>query len=405
MVGELEFSVSAVFEKNYEALTELDYSGERRWKFILNEGGTRSGKTHSILQCLIHQAITRPKITIVIVKRTKTSMYEMVIKEFMNILKDLDLYSDRNYNKVKSVYIFPNGSQVSFIGGDDGDSLRGFASDMIFFNEANLIKKDVYLQLAMRTSGQIFCDLNPSENDHWVYDLQKEENAITIKSTYLDNDFLSAGQVKFIEDLIRTDENYYRVYALGLQPIPKSRVYNHFIEWDTLNENIEHKIVDYSYGLDFGFNHITALVKVMRTNDAYYIKEEIYLPELTPTDLVNKMKEVGIEKNKYIWADSARPDIIEEIRRAGYFIRGVNKGGSGGSVKAGIDKIRTSVIYLDKYSNNIWSEYNKYMWKTYNDNILQEPVKLYDDAMDAIRYAIWSDGNGGGGSKFRFSVR
>jgi phage terminase large subunit len=29
-----------------------------------------------------------------------------------------------------------------------------------------------------------------------------------------------------------------------------------------------------------------------------------------------------------------------------------------------------------------------YKWKSNGDNILDQPVKLYDDAMDALRYAI-----------------
>ena len=43
---------------------------------------------------------------------------------------------------------------------------------------------------------------------------------------------------------------------------------------------------------------------------------------------------------------------------------------------------------MDEKAVNAWKEYRQYSWKTNGNHILDEPVKLNDDAMDAIRYAI-----------------
>ena len=47
-------------------------------------------------------------------------------------------------------------------------------------------------------------------------------------------------------------------------------------------------------------------------------------------------------------------------------------------------------VYIHFESINIWKEYRLYSWKTDKDRILDEPVKENDDALDALRYAVYS---------------
>jgi phage terminase large subunit len=95
------------------------------------------------------------------------------------------------------------------------------------------------------------------------------------------------------------------------------------------------------------------------------------------------MKEYNIDKSKPIYCDSARPEVIEEIRRAGYNSKSSNK-----NVKEGIDKIKSMEIYIHNESLNILKEFRLYSWKTIGERILDEPVKLNDDILDAMRYSI-----------------
>ena len=114
-----------------------------------------------------------------------------------------------------------------------------------------------------------------------------------------------------------------------------------------------------------------------------YIKEIIYKSGLTTSDLIREMMSNGVEKNKVIYCDSARPDIIEELKRAGYNARSSDK-----NVKQGIDTVKQMEIFVHYESLNILKEYKLYNWKTDKDRVLDEPVKINDDAMDALRYAI-----------------
>jgi hypothetical protein len=91
------------------------------------------------------------------------------------------------------------------------------------------------------------------------------------------------------------------------------------------------------------------------------------------------MDQLGIEKNINILADYSRPETIAEIDRAGYYIENANK-----VVKQGIDNIKTFGIFCEDHPA-IKKEYENYKWKKIGDQITDEPVKLWDDAMDAIR--------------------
>jgi phage terminase large subunit len=95
------------------------------------------------------------------------------------------------------------------------------------------------------------------------------------------------------------------------------------------------------------------------------------------------MESLQISKTDDIICDSARPDIIEDLRRSGYKVNMAIK-----NVLEGIDSVKSIGLYVDKYSLNLIKEISSYKWKTNGDIVLNEPVKLWDDAADALRYAV-----------------
>jgi len=185
-----------------------------------------------------------------------------------------------------------------------------------------------------------------------------------------------------LKGLISVDENFYRIYALGERPTSTTRIYSHFNQYDVEPQQFE----DISYGLDFGFSHPTALIQVKYIGNKVYVKELLYQSGLTSQDMIVKFDEMGIDKSVSMYCDSARPEIIEELRRKGYHKAvAANK-----NVKPGIDRIKSLEVFVNKSSINLLKEYRNYNWKVVKDNITEEPVKLNDDAMDAMRYAIYS---------------
>ena len=367
----MELNSTIIFEKNYNALQD---NGVR---FIINEGVSRSSKTYSLCQLLIVYSLQNPQKVVSIIRKTFPALRATVMRDFFEILKELNIYSQERHNKSEHIYTFENGSIVEFFSVDDEQKIRGRKRDLAWCNEANELYYDDFTQLNMRTEFKLIFDYNPSESSSWLYELPKDESTL-IKSTYRDNPFLPESIKKQIEDLKRTDESLYQIYALGEKAISKSNIYSN---WNFLNHRPS-KFVNYVYGLDFGYNHPTALVRVYWVDNDIFIEKVIYESYLTTTNLIDKMNQLGVEKSVTILADYSRPEIIAEMNNAGFDVQNANK-----VVKKGIDNIKTFGVFCED-SKEIKKEYDNYKWKKVGDIITDEPIKLFDDAMDAIRYAV-----------------
>ena len=73
-------------------------------------------------------------------------------RDFLEILNNLGVYSDAHFNMTDQIYIFPKtGSYIEFFGAEDSGKVRGPGRDILYMNEANLIDRGIYTQLALRT--------------------------------------------------------------------------------------------------------------------------------------------------------------------------------------------------------------------------------------------------------------
>jgi phage terminase large subunit len=366
----MEIKSTVIFEKNYEALNDSSL------RFVINEGGSRSSKTYSLCQLIIIYCLQNNNKVVSIIRKTFPALRATVMRDFIEILKELNIYSMEDHNKSEHIYTFSNGSIVEFFSVDDEQKIRGRKRDIAWCNEANELYFDDFTQLNMRTESKLIFDYNPSESTSWLYELPPEES-ILIKSTYKDNPFLPQSIRAQIEDLKRTDEALYQIYALGEKAISKSNIYS---QWTFLPHRPA-RFVNYVYGLDFGYNHPTALMRVYWCDNDIYIEPVIYESYLTTPMIIDRMQSAGVEKTITIVADYARPEIIAELNNAGYDVHNANK-----VVKKGIDNMKTFGVFCQD-DKAIRKEYENYKWKKVGDMITDEPVKMWDDAMDAIRYA------------------
>lgn len=366
---ETEIQTSEIFEKNLEA-----YKSKKR--FIVNQGGSRSGKTYSLIQLLILLAGTE-KLSISVCSIAFPHLRRGAIRDFMQIIDPI--YKPEYHSLTEQTYQFPNGSLLEFFSADNSGKVRGPGRDILFLNEVNLFPKDTFEQLNLRTRKAVFMDYNPADEFHWVYDriLPLPETQF-IQSTYKDNPFLPIEQIREIERLKDTDSDLWRVYGLGERGTNSNVI---FPKWSSFEGDAPG---DYCYGLDFGFNHPNALTKVSYNDGCLYLEEKFYQSHTTTPELIDAIK--PIVGNTYVYCDTARPDIIEELIRAGINARPANK-----DVKGGINWMKSNYIFVHRSSANLHKEMRTYKWKTKtNGQILDEPVKLFDDAIDAARYAAMS---------------
>jgi len=365
----VKIRATEVFDWNFNAL-----NSDKR--FIINQGGSRSSKTYSLCQLIIVWCLQNPNKVVSIVRKTFPALRATVMRDFFEVLKDLELYEKANHNMSENIYRFDNGSIVEFFSVDDEQKIRGRKRDIGWCNEANELWFDDFQQLNMRTESKLIFDYNPSESSGWLYELPEAESVL-IKSTYKDNPFLPESIKRQIEDLKRTDEALYQIYALGEKAVSKSNIYTNW----TFVQHRPSKFTQYVYGLDFGFNHPTALIRVYWHEKDIYIEPVIYESYLTTSDLIERFNNLGIDKSIDILADYSRPEIIAEMQIAGYNVNNANK-----VVKKGIDNVKTFGVMCQD-DPRMKKEYDNYKWKKIGDTITDEPVKLFDDAMDAIRYA------------------
>lgn len=377
-IFEKDWDVTEIFEKNWDAL-------QSDIRYIVNEGGSRSSKTYSLCQMLIIYALNNSNKIISIVRKALTTVKKTVMKQdFIPILKEHNLYNTIvTHNKSDATFTFPNGTIISFIGADEEQKLRGMKHDIAWLNEANELLYDDFQQIAMRTTNKIIVDYNPSSNSSYLYSIP-EDKSIKIHSTYRDNPFLGKEQIDLIESYKDTDLSYYMIFALGVRANSKENVYQ---EWEICKTRPE-ELTDFIYGIDFGFTHPTALIKVWYSKNPLinklYIEEEIYESDLTSAELIKKMNERNIDKTKEIPADYSRPEIIKEMKQAGYKVINAIK-----DVKDGINNIKTFKVIVNDFAVNVIRENSLYKYKKVNGEIVDDVIKLNDDAMDAIRYAVF----------------
>lgn len=371
---EPRLKASTVFEQNLQAYNE-------GYRVIMNQGGSRSSKSVSIMQLLVTLAMSED-LAISVTSCAFPHLRRGSMRDWRWVMEELDIYNPESHVKTEHLYQYDRKSYIEFFSVDNNLKVRGPGRDILFINEANLIRFDTFQQLILRTRKCVFLDYNPSDEFHWLYEhVQTRTDCKFIKSTYLDNPFLPDEQVKEIENLKNVDENYWRIYGEGERGHSEGVIYTH---WQIGGSNEGGSVV---YGLDFGYNNPTALVRVAEKDKDLHMSEEIYQSHLTNTDLIGMLKQI-VKPGDPIYCDAAEPQRIEEIKRAGFKAIAANK-----DVKAGIDFIKSRKLFIHQGSANLLKEIKSYKFKVNKNkigNTPEEPLKLNDHAMDAMRYAAIS---------------
>ena len=354
---------------------------ESKKRITVMQGGSRSGKTYNILIWFIIKLLQENGKTLTIVRQSLPSIKGSVLRDFVDILLKLGIYDENNHNKTEQVYTM-NGNTIEFVSADQPQKIRGRARTYLFCNEANELSYEAWMQLIMRTENKIVIDYNPSDVSSWIYDnvIPRDDADFQI-TTFRDNPFLPQELIDELNRLKDADPNYWQIYGLGERGLSQDLIYTHFKTTEEIPE--EGEIV---YGLDFGFNNPSSLVKVVFNDGVANVKEMLYETRLTTNDLVEKIKGLGLTSYDEIYCDAAEPKTIEELVRSGFNAKPANK-----DVTEGIRTIKGTPLVIQQDSVNLLKEIRGYRWKTDRNGLkLDQPVKFNDHAIDALRYAIFS---------------
>ena len=382
------------YTKAYFKILDLIKSNPEENVFVVR-GGQGAGKTVSIIQLIIQSLCSSTKEA-TILSSELSKMKRTVIRDYKKICKDWGvLANELDYNKSESKHEYQNGSYLDFLGADVNDVGKGFRRDILYINEADKMEVDTAVQFISRAALTII-DYNP-DSLFWGDDYINENNFITL--TYKDNEFLAKSEIKSILDYkhkgffnieLPTESlffdgnvknkywaNKWRVYGLGLTGNLDGIVFDN---WSIIS-NIPEGARLIGIGLDFGYtNDPTAAIEVYKYNDKRILNEIVYR-----TGMLNKDIADVLPKNTYVYADSAEPKSIEEIRRTGVNILPVKKGAD--SIVFGIQTMQTQEYLITSRSKNTINEFQKYIWaKDKRGDTLNKPIDKFNHAIDAIRY-------------------
>jgi phage terminase large subunit len=340
---------------------------------VIQQGGTYSGKTYSILLSLIeYLKESKDSLTVSVVSCTFPHLKRGAMRDFADIMDKVGGLKD--WNKTDCIGHIGN-SIIEFFSADNDGKVRGGKRDVLFVNEANLINYERFRQLSMRTRQTTVIDFNPV-SEFWLHDQVlpgvQEGEYLFRRTTYKDNPRTPEKVVKDIEALKLTDAQLYRVYALGKTGNITGLIFPNVTYVDQFPEEAKKQ----AYGLDFGFtNDPTALVRIGFLSGKLYLQELIYETGLTNPDISNRIKELGVSKRAEIVADAAEPKSIEELRRMGWNVWP----GTKREIVYGIDLMRRHPLCVTKDSLNLAKELRNYAWKVdASGRSLNVPIDAYN---------------------------
>lgn len=367
------FKCSDLYAANYNSKADI----------IVNQGGSSSGKTYSILQVLFTRLIQSYNV-ITVIGQDIPNLKAGALRDALDIYdssKELkSLITD--YNKTDRVFTAYNGSIMEFKSYQNAQDAKSGKRDYSFFNEANGISKAVFDQIEIRTKKQTFIDYNP-DAEFWVHEeLIGKPGVELLISDHRHNPFCQQKIRDKLEALKFKDKELFKVYGRGLTGKIEGLIFR--------NYNIVPEIplgADFiSCWLDWGFtNDPTSFGKVFRYNGELYCQELIYETGLTNSDIIQKLKFLGISPQMEIIADSSEPKSIEDLRRGGFRCNGAQKGPD--SVKNSIDTLKQFVINITQDSLGLKKEIKSYKWQIDSSGkAINEPVDFNNHSIDGIRY-------------------
>jgi len=363
------------------------YALKKRKKVI--QGGTSAGKTFGILPILIDRCIRTPMLETSVVSESIPHLRRGAMKDFLKIMIETNRFRDNQWNRSTLKYTFTNGSYIEFFSVEQPDKLRGARRSVLYVNEANNVPFEAYQQLSIRTSGDIWIDFNPTAN-FWAHkEVANQSDSDFITLTYLDNEALPQTIVNDIEsarERAKESEywsNWWKVYGLGQIGSLEGVCIK---EWQEIKLPEEARLL--CYGMDFGYsNDPSTLIALYKYNDSYIFDEVIYQKKLLNSDISDLFKTHSI--NGIVYADSAEPKSIAELRTYGHKVLPCTKGKD--SIVYGINLINQNKIFVTNRSKNLIKELQSYTWmKDREGNTINKPIDSFNHCIDAARYAITS---------------
>ena len=374
-----------------------DYS----FRYNVYYGGRGSGKTIFVMDKLLLKGL-KEKRTILLMRKVYRKCKDSVWAELkaamerMKIRKYFDLY-EGEYRAVCKL----NGTIFKCEGLDEAEKIKGFSeiSDVLLEEATEFTPEDFELidgtvrSVKYKLPLQIYCCFNPISKQNWVFKRFGFDtgivppNTFILKTTYLDNPYLSQDYLQRMDDMKRTNPTRWKIEALGDFVSLDRLVFQNYRVEEFNHAQIKGQLL---VGLDFGFiNDISALTASIldEDNKRIYIFKEWGDTGKTNDELAKIITALGFSKSTII-ADAAEQKSIEELRRKGIQrIKPCVKGPD--SIIHGIQKLQNYEIIVHPSCSGIITEFENYSWqKDRNGEYINKPIDSFNHYCDSLRYSL-----------------
>jgi len=362
-------------------------------RIVVNQGGTYSSKSYSIMQVLLTLACSELSKNIVVAGFSIPKLKEDVMKIAASIVAENPVI--RRY--VKSFHIqdrryeFITGSTIEFKSYEDAEGAKGGKFDYLYISEATRFDFATCEILIRNCIKKVFIDYNPSFR-FWVHDIllvrKKQYPSVrVVRSWHEHNNYLSDDKHREIESI--EDPEMWKVYARGLTGKLKGLVFS----WEVVDEFPTKKVKEVIWGIDWGYtSDPTAICRIACMEDGSFVCDEVlYVPmgELQgePTSYLIYQLEQGGYREEPVYADHDQEMIIN-MRRGGVMVYPAEKG-----VGAELNRVlhvKTKRVKVTARSKNLRRELMMYKFVEVDGMVTNRIVKGNDHAIDSCTMAIYT---------------
>ena len=272
---------------------------------------------------------------------------------------------------------------------------RGFTAYGAYINEASLANEQVFKEIISRCSGdgaRIVFDTNPDNPNHWLkqdYIDSDDDMIINFHFKLDDNTFLSERYKQSIKAATPSGKFYARDIE-GKWTVAEGAIYADFDKNIHIVDSPPYNITRYYAGVDWGYDHHGSIVIIGETDDGVaYIVDGIAEQYKHIDWWIDRAKEF-IDKygNIKFYCDTARTEHIADFKRSNINAEFANK-----SVIAGIEEVakrfkENRLFYVKGSVPRFEDEIYQYRWRA--NSTKDEPLKEYDDVLDSVRYALFT---------------
>lgn len=400
-----------------------------------------TGKSRAILEYLYALCCLHPGIRVLVARATRSSLTESALVTFeQHVVPRGHTWVRNQIRRVRQSYELPNGSEIVVGGLDNTARIMSTEFDVVYVQEAREIGEDAWEDLSSRLRNnrlpwqQIIGDTNPDGPTHWIKLREQTGKLHVIESRHEDNpvlwneqvgDYTEAGRVYIgrLDNLTGVRKKRLRD---GLWVGAEGMIFD---TWDPAVHVIDACEIPDDWPryrvVDFGFTHpFSCLWGTVDEDGRLYIYRQLLKTQTRVRDHAHRIHDLtGDEAIVVTVTDhdtEGRADLESHLGH------GADRCGKGGSaqytipalkdVSPGIQRVQQRLarandgdprLFVFKHSlvdrdpllvdakqpTCLEEEFPRYHWATARslnagEVTLEEPVKLMDDALDALRYIV-----------------